>query len=134
VVSDDVDAQSLPTTRLSDPAVQALSSLISLQEITPDHGPISGGEKVLLVGYGFSEGQALLVQFGYGTTPVSAEWVNQHILRCKLPPSDSARRVAVTLHWRDRSDIIPNEGAVYFTYEGDIDKGLLVHIFYVLVW
>jgi IPT/TIG domain len=133
VVSDEADAESFVTARLADPAVQAPSSLISLQEVNPDHGPLSGGEKILLVGYGFSEDQDLLVRFGYGTMPVSAKWVNQHILRCKLPPSDSARRVVVTLHWRDRSDVIPNEGDVYFTYK-DVDKELSVHIFYVLVW
>jgi hypothetical protein len=112
------------TARLSDvPAAQALPSLIALEEVTPDHGPISGGEKIFLAGYGFSEDQGLLAQFGHGTKRIQTKWVNPHTLRCNLPPSGSARRVVVTLHWRDRPDVIPNEGDVVFTYE-DINEML----------
>ena len=56
-------------------------------------GRISGGEKVHLLGEGFSEGQDLLV---------SAKLFNPYTLECILPPSDSARCVPITLHWQDR--------------------------------
>ena len=95
-----------------------------LEEVNPDHGPISGGEKILLVGYGFSEGQDLLVRFGGSTMPVRTDLVNPYLLRCTLPPSDSARRVSVTLHSQDRSiPEIQTEEDVFFTYE-DVDKEL----------
>ena len=112
---------------LTHPTAQAPSSPpIALQEVNPDHGPISGGEKILLVGRGFSEGQDLLVRFGDGTTPVRTDLVNPYLLRCTLPPSDSAGRVSVTLHWQDSNRLdIQNEKNVIFTYEG-VDKEMSV--------
>jgi hypothetical protein len=122
----DTDTESFVTAGLSDvPAAQVPSSPIALEEVTPDHGPISGGEKVTLTGYGFSGDQRLLVRFGHSAKHVKTEWVNQHNLRCILPPSDSAGCVLVTLHWKGRSDVIPNEDGVIFEYE-DVDKELSV--------
>jgi len=103
---------------------KALSSPIALQKVSPEYGPISGGRRVFLGGYGFNEGQDLLVRFGDGTDPVSTRLFNPHILECILPPSHSARRVIVTLYWPDRSEI-QNEEDVFFTYE-DVEKELSV--------
>ena len=101
------------------PVVQVSSPGIAFQEVSPDHGPISGGEKILLVGSGFSEGQDLLVRFGAGATPVMTELVNPHIRRCILPPTDSPRCVCVTLHRQDRSKIQNEiEIDINFTYTG----------------
>ena len=109
------------------PATQALSSpLIALQKVHPNRGPISGGDEILLVGCGFSEGQDLLVRFGASTMPVRTELVNPHNLTCTLPPSDSARCVSVTLHWQSSyRPVIQNKKDVIFTYEG-VDKEMSV--------
>ena len=123
VVSDETDAQSFMTAQFLDPAAQVIPSPIALREVNPKHGPLGGGEEILLVGYGFNEVQGLLVRFGFDTEPVRTAWVNPFVLRCRLPPSESPRRVVVTLHWRDRPDVIPNEGKVFFTYD-DVDKDL----------
>lgn len=119
-------------TQPTPPVVQAPSPGIAFQEVSPDHGPISGGEKILLVGSGFSEGQDLLVRFGAGATPVMTELVNPHNLRCILPPTDSPRCVSVTLHRQDRSKI-QHEIDVNFTYKG-AEKDLSVRDDLVSVW
>jgi len=103
---------------------------MALQRVSPDYGPISGGEKIFLVGYGFSEGQDLLVRFGDGTEPVSTKLFNPNILECILPPSHSTRRVVVTLHWGGGPEI-QSEGEVLFTYE-DVDNEMSV--FYNSHW
>ena len=89
-------------------------------------GPISGSEKVHLLGEGFSDGQDLLVLFGDRTMPVSAKLFNPYTLECMLPPSDSARCVLVTLHWQDGPEI-RNQENIHFTYE-DINNDLSVSV------
>ena len=104
-------------------AAQALPSP-TLQRVSPNHGPISGGEPITLVGLGFSEGQGLLVRFGIDTVLVGTVFTNPYNLTCTLPKSDSEGCVSVTLHCQGRSEI-PNENDVEFTYEG-AEKGLSV--------
>ena len=77
----------------------------TLQSVRPNHGPVSGGGGILLTGYGFKEGQDLLVRFGDGTMPVRTVFYTPSLLSCRLPPSDSARTVIVTLYRRDMSEI-----------------------------
>ena len=91
---------------------------LGLQEVCPNHGPLSGGERILLVGRGFGVDQRLLVRFGHGTGLVETKWMNPYTLSCRLPPSDSARCVVVTLHWQDKTEPIPSLGDVLFTYKG----------------
>jgi len=118
VLSHQTDAQHINT------AGHTLPSPIALQRVSPDYGPISGGDRILLVGYGFGEGQDLLVRFGDGTEPVSTKLFNPNILECILPPSYPARRVVVTLYWEGGPEI-QNEGEVLFTYE-DVDNEMSV--------
>ena len=76
----------------------------------------------------------MLAQFGDHTKPVGTELVNPYILRCILPPSDSARFVSVTLHWQGSGRLeIQNQQGVIFEYQ-DIGTDLSVRDYLVLVW
>lgn len=92
-------------------------SLITLTKVSPDHGPLSGGEEILAVGSGFGAEQQLLIKFGDQQTPIEATFRCPNNLECILPPYHTAGPVIVTLHWSKKSESDLRECKCIFTYE-----------------
>jgi hypothetical protein len=92
-------------------------SLITLREVSPDHGPLSGGEKILAVGSGFDAEQRLLIRFGHHQTPIQTTFDAPNILKCILPPYHTAGPVIVTLHCPKKPVSVLKENESIFTYE-----------------
>jgi hypothetical protein len=92
-------------------------SLITLTHLYPNHGPLSGGEKILAVGSGFRAEQTLLLRFGQNNKPVAATFMAPIHFCCLLPPYHTAGPVIVTLHLPDKPDSVLKENQCLFTYE-----------------
>ena len=75
----------------------AVCTNMKLERLYPDHGPIQGGEEILIVGSGFDERQRLTIKFGHNTT-VQTVFKALNLLLCDLPPSQTAGPTCVTLH------------------------------------
>jgi len=92
-------------------------SFITLTEVSPDHGPLSGGEKILAVGSGFGAEQHLRIRFGHHQTPTQTTFVAPNILKCILPPYHTEGPVIVTLHLPSQPESVLNEHESIFTYK-----------------
>jgi hypothetical protein len=97
--------------------------LIALTRLYPDSGPRSGRKEILALGSGFRAEHKLLISFGDQSRTTEADFVNQNNLKCRLPPSDTAGPVGVTLHSPDTPGSVSQESKPSFTYE-DIDHKL----------
>jgi IPT/TIG domain len=100
---------------------------LKLECLSPDHGPMHGGEKILIVGSGFGVGQGLKIQFGPNPSVQTVLFKAPNILRCILPPSRTAGPTRVTLHWSEGTKTRVSADHCEFTYTDNRDQIMYVN-------
>jgi len=123
ILSTGPDVSTPSTSAYESPACTQLN----LDRLYPDHGPMHGGEEILIVGKGFEAEQRLTIHFG-PNPPVKAVFKAPNNLSCILPPSTTAGPTRVTLHWSQGIKDRASADHCEFTYIDQLDQKMYVNL------